>query len=509
MAAPGGHEDIILRLDGVTRDFPGVRALDDVSFGVRRGEVHALVGENGAGKSTLMHILGGVYPPDSGTLFLDGEPMPTGNVSASQRLGVRVVYQELSIVPHLSAAENIFANCQPVNVLGMVRRKELNRRAAEMIALFGEDIPPDIPAGELSIGKRQVLEILKALTFTPRVVLMDEPTSSLSGEETRTLFETIRKLKAEGMSFIFISHHLPEVFEIADRVTVLRDGVCQGTFDVADLTEDDLIRSMVGRSIGDMFGGRRAYGGARKTVLEVRGLSRRDVFDDVSFSIDAGEIVGFAGLVGAGRTDVGMAVFGAPPADSGTVLLDGEPVRIRKPGDAVSRGVGYLTEDRKLMGLCLGLSIRENLCCPSLDRFSSKAGVMDDDAVDAFGRENVRRFNIATPSADRIVYNLSGGNQQKVLLGMWMGIGPKVLIVDEPTRGVDVGAKEEIYSHIYDLASKGAAVMLISSDLNEILGMSDRICVMRNGSIAAVLDRGEATEELIISHALAAGEAVR
>jgi len=509
MAANGAHDDIILRLEGITKDFPGVKALDGVSFDVRRGEVHALVGENGAGKSTLMHILGGVFPPTAGKVFLDGAELKPGSVREAQRRGVRVVYQELSIVPHLSAAENIFANSQPVNALGLVRRKELNRRAADMIALFGEDIDPDIPAVELSIGKRQVLEILKALTFSPRVVLLDEPTSSLSGVETETLFRTIGKLKSGGMSFLFISHHLPEVFEIADRVTVLRDGVCRGTFETADITEDELIRKMVGRSVGDMFGGRAGGGETGRTVLSVEGLSRRGEFEDVSFSIGAGEILGFAGLVGAGRSEVARAIFGVSRPDGGSVAIDGATVRIRHVRDAVGHGVGYLTEDRKLQGLCLGLTVRENLAGPSLSRFATPFGMMNDGLVADFAGRIVDRLNIVTPSVDQLVYHLSGGNQQKVLLGMWMGIEPRVLIVDEPTKGVDVGAKEEIYTHIFEHAARGAAVMLISSDLNEILGMSDRICVMRSGRIVAVVDAAAATEELIISHALGAGEAVQ
>ena len=508
MSADNKKNGIILRLDGITRDFPGVRALDKVSFDIRRGEVHALVGENGAGKSTLMHILGGVLSPTDGWFVLDGEKCRFHSARDARDRGIRVVYQELSIVPNLTAAENIFATSQPVNVFGMVRRKEMNRRAAEMIVEFGEDIDPDVPAGSLPIGKRQILEILKALTFDPRIILLDEPTSSLSARETETLFRTIGRLRTQGISFVFISHHLPEVFEIADRVTVLRDGVCQGTYDITDMTEDDLISCMVGRKIGDMFGRRIPYTGDVINRFEVDGLSRKGEFEDISFFIRAGEIVGFAGLVGAGRTETACTLFGLNKPDSGSVKIDGKTVTIRSVHDAISRGIGYLTEDRKLRGLYLSLTIRENIAAPGLDRFVSPTGMLYDRGIEHYATLLKNRFNIITTSVDQPVFNLSGGNQQKVLLAMWLGLEPRVFIVDEPTKGVDVGAKEEIYRHIRRLASTGAAVMLISSDLNEILGLSDRICVMRNGRIRAMVDCDEASEELIISHALGAGDSV-
>jgi ABC-type sugar transport system ATPase subunit len=501
--------EIVLGVENISKSFPGVQALDSVSFDVRRGEVHALVGENGAGKSTLMHILGGALRPDSGHILLNDRQVQFANPHQAHLSGIRVVYQELTVVPNLSVAENIFANSQPVNALGLVRRRELNRQAAEMIALFGEDIDPDAPAAELSIGKRQVLEILKALTFSPRVVLLDEPTSSLSGPETETLFATIRRLKKQGISFIFISHHLPEVFDVADRVTVLRDGVVQDTFAIGDISEDGLIRSMVGRSIDDIFGGRTRYTGNHRAVLDVRGLTRHGEFEDVSITVNAGEIVGISGLVGAGRTELARAVFGASKPDSGTVSVSGTPVKPGSVKRAIGRGIAYMTEDRKEHGLCLSLSIRANLVSPTLSRFATGAGLLDDGRIERFTRGMIDRFGIVSSSSAQSVFNLSGGNQQKVLLGSWVGTDPAVLVVDEPTRGVDVGAKQEIYRHIYSLAEKGTAVVLISSDLNEILGMSDRVLVMRHGRLVAELSADDATEEAIISHALGAGEAVR
>ena len=360
-------KEVALKLDGITKIFPGVTALNDVSFDINCGEVHALVGENGAGKSTLMHIVGGVIPPTSGSIILNGEQVRFHSAHDAHMKGIKVVYQELSIVPNLSVAENIFANSQPVNGFGFINRKELNRRAAEMIKLFDEDIDPDTPAGELTIGKRQVVEILKALTFNPRVILLDEPTSSLSSAETEALFRNIRKLREQNISFIFISHHLSEIFEIADRVTVLRDGVYQGTFNVADVTEDQLISCMVGRSVCDMFGCRQMYAGESRTVLEVESLSRNNTYEDISFSIHAGEIVGFAGLVGAGRTEIARSIFGLEKPDSGKIRLNGDVISIRSVQDAITHGIGYLSEDRKLQGLFLGLSVKENLVSPSLN----------------------------------------------------------------------------------------------------------------------------------------------
>jgi len=496
----------ILKLEGISKEFPGVRALDNVSFEVRRGETHALIGENGAGKSTLMHIIGGVYRPTSGRMFLDGEEVAFRNAHEAHLHGVRVVYQELSIVPNLSAAENIFANIQPVGRFGLVNRRELNRRAAEMIELFGEDIDPEMPAGDLPIGKRQVLEILKALTRSPKLLLLDEPTSSLTGIETDTLFRNIRRLREQGVSFMFISHHLPEIFQIADRVTALRDGVYQGTWDVAEVSEAFLIGRMVGRDIGDMFGPSGKTGGVRKTVFEVEDFTCPGSFDTVNFSISAGEILGFAGLVGAGRTELARALFGMGRPRRGVVRLNGEPIEIRSPEDAIKLGMGYLTEDRKAQGLCLGLSAKDNLAGPSLKRFASPLGLLRDNRIVSFAGEMIERFNIMTPSIEQEVFSLSGGNQQKVLLGMWIGIEPRVLIADEPTRGVDVGAKEEIYSHLRALAGRGTAIMLISSDLREILGMCDRVCIMRGGRIVAAMPVSEATEEKILSHALGLGD---
>ena len=502
------NHDAVLELKGITKEFPGVKALDNVSFDIRCGEVHALVGENGAGKSTLMHIVGGVFPQTSGSIVFDGEEVRFNNAHDAQARGIRVVYQELSVVPNLSVAENIYANIQPVNRFGLVDRGKLNRKAAELIALFEEDIDPDICVGELPIGKRQVVEILKALTCHPRVILLDEPTSSLSETETEALFRTIKKLKKSGISFVFISHHLPEVFDIADRVTVLRDGMYQGTPDVSDVTEDELIGSMVGRTIGDLFAGKSCYVGETQTILEVDGFSRHGAFDDVNFTINAGEIVGFAGLVGAGRSDVARSIFGIDKPDRGSIRLYGQEINIHSARDAIRHGIGYLTEDRKLHGLFLSLSIAQNLVSPSLDRFTSGLGLMKDTEIFEHAGDMIKQFNIATPSSEQSVYYLSGGNQQKVLLGIWMGIEPMVLIVDEPTRGVDVGAKKEIYGHIFDLAQKGVAVMLITSDLIEILGMTDRICIMCGGRIVKTVRTSEATEELIISHALGSGEVV-
>ena len=497
--------DIVLEARDIVKVFPGVRALDGVSLSVRRGEVHAIVGENGAGKSTLMMVLTGVYRPDSGSIMLDGEEVRFASPSEAVRRGVSIVYQELSLVPSLSLAENIFANRQPVGRLGAVRRAELNRRARECLALFDlEGIDPATLVKDLSPATQQVVEILKAISTDPAVLILDEPTSSLTEVESKRLFENIRVLARRGIACLYISHHLSEIFEIAQTVTVLRDGrfVCDAA--VADIDEDFLVANMVGRKIADIYGRRpppSSFGPAR---FEARGLSRRGIFADASFEVRSGEIVGFSGLVGAGRTDLGLAVFGAPPPDSGEMVLDGEVVAPASPREAIDLGIGYLTEDRKTQGLFLDFPVRANLAANRLASLSA-GPLVSDRLVDAAASKAVREFRIASGEGRKSVRTLSGGNQQKVLLGAWIGIEPRLLIVDEPTRGVDVGARSEIYGFLRALAARGMAIIMISSDLTEILGLSDRIYVMKSGRIAGELDGRAATEESVI--ALATGSA--
>ena len=487
----------VLQVREVVKTFPGVRALDRVSFDLARGEVHALVGENGAGKSTLMHILGGVYAPDSGSILLDGAKVTFADPHIAARHGLSVVFQELSLSSNLSLAENVFANRHPVRFPNMIDWRELHEQTRLLLDLFDWDIDPATPVGQLPAAQQQVVEILKAIARKPRVLILDEPTSSLTTAETQLLFRNVRRLKEAGQSVIYISHHLSEVFELADRVSVLRDGKHVATCPIGEVTEDDLVRKMVGRELVDMYGSREDAIGRECFRLEKAQCA--GTFRDVSLSVGKGEIVGIAGLAGAGRTELGRAIFGAEQLDGGRMLIEGKPVSIRSCGDAIANRIAYLSEDRKGDGLFLDMSIRENCVAPSLAKFADKLGMMDDSAVAGFAKIAADRFGIVTPSTSQQVGLLSGGNQQKVLLAMWVGIKPMLLVADEPTRGVDVGAKSEIYSILRKLAAEGVGILLISSDLPEILGLSDRVLVMRQGSIAGEFAREEATEESIIA----------
>jgi ABC-type sugar transport system ATPase subunit len=489
----------ILEVRGVSKSFPGVKALDEVTFLLERGTVHALVGENGAGKSTLMLTLGGVYKPDSGQILLEGRPVDFESPGDANQAGISVVYQELSLVPNLSVAENIFAHRQPTRGPNMIHWERLYSDTRELLRRFGtEAIDPRTPVGELSMARRQVVEILKAMSVGPKILILDEPTSSLTDVEARELFANIRKLKAQGISIIYISHHLSEIFEIADRVTVLRDGrhVCDAEVD--SINEEFLISNMVGRKIGNIFGERAAGDRIGEVLFEARQLSRRGCFREVSLKVARGEIVGLAGLVGAGRTELGRAIFGAEPAESGQLFLEGRPLAVRSSRQAIRQGIGYLTEDRKSHGLYLDFDVKNNLVSNHLRDFCSRIGSLKPGKIEEFAEGSVRDFRISTPGINQILGNLSGGNQQKVLVSAWFGIRPKFLIVDEPTRGVDVGARSDIYSTLREFARRGIGILLISSDLPEILGLSDRVYVMREGRIAGELSRDQASEQNVI-----------
>lgn len=511
MSAPNA----VLRIIDLHKRFGVVQALNGVDLDVRAGEVHALVGENGAGKSTLINILAGTLQPDSGRILLAGKEVRFRSSHEAALAGIAAVFQELSLVDSLSVAENIFANRQPNHEIRLGGRRfripvidgrELRRRTREIQRVFDIDIDPDLPVERLSVANRQVVEILKALSANPCVLLFDEPTSSLTQRETEILFSLIRRLRGENHAIIYISHHLPEVLELADRVTVLRDGGHVATLDRSEVTERELIRLMVGRELRDIYGRRADIQRSGEPRLRVEGLGRGDEFEDVSFDVWPGEIVGLAGLVGAGRTEVGRAVFGAEPADRGGIRLDGRAIRPRTPTEAMRAGIAYLSEDRKTQGLFLRHSIRDNVAAPRLERFSGLAGFLNDTKIDRFAERSRERFGIVTPDVGQPAGRLSGGNQQKVMLAAWIGLEPRVLIADEPTRGVDVGARTEIYTHLRALAAGGTSILLISSDLQEILGMSDRVLVMRAGRIAAEFGREEATEEGIITAALATTE---
>jgi ABC-type sugar transport system ATPase subunit len=490
----------ILEAENIDKRFPGVHALDNVSLTITPGEVHAVVGENGAGKSTLMKILAGAYGPDRGTIRIDGEAVTIENPRAAQDLGIITIYQELSLVDALSVGENVFLGDLPTRSGGSWRVDwpTVWSRAAELLERVGLRIRPQTRVRDLSVAQKQMVEIARALARNVRVLILDEPTSSLTERETEKLFEIISQLRNRGVGIIYISHRLGEVFRIAQQVTVLRDGIVVGSLPVRDASEELLVRMMVGRDLARLFTEARASDAPVR--LEVRGLSRRGVLHDVSLSLRGGEIVGLAGLVGAGRTELARCLFGADSISEGEILLDGAKVDIRSPGHAVDLGIALVPEDRKLQALILGMGVRENLSLPVLDRLGSPF-VPSRRRERALASDYIRSLTIRTPHMEQRVSALSGGNQQKVVIARWLATKPKVLILDEPTRGIDVGAKAEVHALIARLAEQGVAILMISSELPEILGMSHRILVMRGGRIVAEIPRQDATEESIMAAA--------
>jgi ribose transport system ATP-binding protein len=497
----GNHAEPILRMHAVHKHFGGVRALKGVDLEVRPGEVLALVGENGAGKSTLMEILCGNLRADAGTITYQGEEVHFAGAREAAFAGVSIVHQELSLVPYLTVAENIFCAREPVYpVIGFVNRRRLYSEAAEILKRFDLDVPPNAQVSRLPVAVQQMIEIAKALSLDCRVLVLDEPSSALTDREIRYLFGIIRRLRERGVAIIYISHKIDEVFRIADRVTVLRDGELVGTTPVDEVGIDDVVRMMVGRELGTGYPDRDSEKGA--PALRVEGLTREPRFRNVSFELRSGEILGLAGLVGAGRTEVARAIFGIDRPQAGTVYLGGEPAVIYTPERAIELGIGYVPEDRKEQGLFLGLTVRANIGAASL-KTNSASGFMSPWREQRMAEEYVNRLRIVTPSVHTVTSNLSGGNQQKVMLAKWLAIRPKILIVDEPTRGVDVGAKAEVHSILRELARAGVAVLMVSSELPEILGASDRILVMHEGDVMGELSAEEATEEKIMF--LAAG----
>ncbi|MCD6029414.1 MAG: transporter related [Thermomicrobiales bacterium] len=493
-----GQESPVLEMEHVSKAFGATQALDDVSLALQRGEIHALLGENGAGKSTLIKIFTGIQQPDSGEIRVDGVPIQVSSPQDAQRFGVAAIYQEPMIFPDLSVAENIFIGHRDRGKI--VDRRRMEREAEEVLARLDVHLDVGEPARGLTLAEQQTVEIAKAISLDVRVLIMDEPTASLSAHEVRRLFRIVANLRQQGVAILFISHRMEEVFEIADRVTILRDGRWISTTPRAELTPASAIRQMVGREVKELFRRQRREPGAVR--LEARQLSREGVFQDVSFDLRAGEVLGFAGLVGARRTDVGLALFGIAPADRGEIRLDGQHVAIASPRDAMARGIAYSTEDRRQLGLVMPLSIAANISLPSLPRFLSPNGLVrrtaERDAAEGFRQ----RLSIRAPSVETPTAALSGGNQQKVVISKWLETKPKVLILDEPTRGIDVGAKVEVHQLIDDLAAEGMAIILISSDLPEVLAMSDRILVMREGRQMAIFDHDDATQERVLTAAM-------
>ncbi len=492
-AADGGA--LVMR--GIGKSFPGVRALDNVHFDVRAGEVHALLGENGAGKSTLMKILSGTYQPDEGDMVLQGVRTVIKDPHDAQSRGIAIVHQELSLFPNLSVAENIFVGSQPVSgPLRFIDRRASMRAARAYLDPFDVRLDLSSPARLLSVAQQQVVEIAKALALRARILVLDEPTSALTARETEQLFALVRGLKEQGLAIVYISHRMEEIFEIADRATVLRDGQLVGAVAVAETNPDTLIRMMVGRQLEQLYG----QGAPRvgEDVLRVDSLSSAGRFRDVSFHLRRGEILGFAGLIGAGRSEVARTIFGAERRDAGRIYVEGRAVEIRSPADAMRRGIAYLSEDRQGDGLFPRMTVHRNVAISHLKRLSH-LGVMVRAREARESASYVQRLRIRTPSIEQLVMNLSGGNQQKIMLARWLAIQPKVLIADEPTRGVDVGAKAEIYALLHALAAEGLGIILISSEMPEVLGMSDRILVMREGRVAGELAGTAATEEAIMA----------
>jgi ribose transport system ATP-binding protein len=482
---------------GIGKRFAGVTALRDVSLSARGGEVLALMGENGAGKSTLMKILGGVQPPDSGEIRIEGKPVVIDGVRSAKRLGIALIHQELMLAPNLDIAANIFLGSEGTPVLlSPLPRAAMNKKAIALLARVGLELPPTKLVGDLTVGQMQMVEIARALSADARILIMDEPTASLSANESEKLFEVIRKLRADGVCIIYISHRMEEVQLLADRVTVLRDGHFAGNLERAEATSDKIVALMVGRELSGAYFPERKDRVAGEVVLEVKDLLVPGAPAGVSFIARRGEILGFAGLVGAGRTELVTTIFGVTPAHSGTMVLDGKPFAPRSPRDAIKRGVYLAPEDRKHHGLVLPMSITENTTLPGL-RAYSRWGRLDGAAERRVAEAEVARLGTRTPSVRQKVVTLSGGNQQKVVLGKWLAMSPRVLILDEPTRGIDVGARAEIYRHIAKLAADGIAVVVVSSDMEEVIGLCDRVLVMRERRMTGLLTGGEITQARI------------
>ena len=486
----------LLEVKGLTKSFPGVLALRGVSLHLKKGEVLSLIGENGAGKSTLMKILAGVQPADSGEYLIEGGPVNFQNVRDAMNRGIALIHQELNLASNLDLAANIFLGREP-NKKGIIQDNEIREEATKYLQRVGLDLPTDTITGTLPIGKQQLVEIAKALSCDARVLIMDEPTSSLSQKETETLFEVVKDLKNQGISVIYISHRLGEVIELSDRVTVFRDGENAGDLAKEEINHENMVRLMVGRDLSEFYD--RQIHQPGKTVLQAREIiSPAYSTIPVSFEVRAGEIVGIAGLVGAGRTELLQTIFGVTPALDGELELDGKSFRPQCPADAINAGIALAPEDRKQHGLVLPMTVRENSSLPSLERDQTK-GFLNYEAELKISEKAVEQMQIKTPSIEQIARFLSGGNQQKIVLGKWLAMNPKLLMLDEPTRGIDVGAKREIYKLMEKLAGEGMAILFVSSEMEEVLGMADRAYIMHEGKISGELDRNELSEESIMN----------
>jgi len=486
------NAEYLLEVEHVRKAFPGVLALDDVQFRLKRGHVHALMGENGAGKSTLMKIISGIYTPDSGSFKLKGQEIKLTSPLDALRYGIAMIHQELNLMAYMTVAENIWLRREPRNALRIVNHREMRRRTQALFDRLEIDLDPEIEVRDLSVANRQMVEIAKAVSYDSDILIMDEPTSAITDKEVAHLFRIIRALKAEGKGIVYITHKMNELFEIADEVSVFRDGRFVGEHPAANVTRDDIIKLMVGREVTQMFPKQEFPIG--DVILSVRNLSLAGRFHDVSFELRKGEILGLAGLVGSGRSNVAETIFGVTPATSGQIFVDGKPLAVRDPGVAMDAGMGFLTEDRKESGCFLVLDVMANMQAAILRRGFTSAGVVREREIERLCLAQKAALRVRTPDLHEQIINLSGGNQQKVLIARWLLTKPRILILDEPTRGIDVGAKAEIHRLISELARSGVAVLMISSELPEVLGMSDRVMVMHEGRLTGILDRKDATQ---------------
>ncbi|MHC1771070.1 MAG: sugar ABC transporter ATP-binding protein [Flexilinea sp.] len=493
-------EQYLLKMVNIEKNFPGVKALKGVNLNVGYGEVHALVGENGAGKSTLMKCLIGIYPPTAGEIYFNGEKIEHYSTAQALNMGISMIHQELSPVLYRPIMENLWLGREPVNRFGLVDHQEMYEKSVKVLKEIELDEDPRTLMVNLTVAKMQMVEIAKAISYDAKLIIMDEPSSALTEHEERQLFRIIRKLKAKGTSIVYISHRLAEIFEIADKVTVFRDGGNVGTEAIDNLTMDQIITMMIGRTMDEMYPKVPCEIG--ETILQVKNLSHKKYFKDVSFEVHKGEIFGIAGLVGAGRTEVIETIFGRRPKISGEVLVNGKHVEINSPGDGIANKMGFLTEDRRATGIFAVLGVDSNIAIPNYDQYLTKLGFVDDKAVTEGCNDYVDKIQIKTPSLKQAIQHLSGGNQQKVLMARWLMTGPDILLLDEPTRGIDVGAKAEIYKLITMLAGEGKCIVMVSSELPEIMGMSDRIMVMHEGKVTGILtNTPDLTQDKVMRYA--------
>jgi ribose transport system ATP-binding protein len=497
MSGSTSHGDVLLEMQGIGKTFPGVRALEGVQLTVKEGQVHALLGENGAGKSTLIKILSGAYAKDEGQILFEGQPVEIRGPHDAQALGISTIYQEFNLARDLTVAENVFLGHLPTKG-GRVDWSTVKARTREILDTLGVEFSVDAPISSLSVAEQQLVEIAKALNRKTRILVMDEPSALLGEKDLENLFRVVRSLQAQGIGIIYISHRLREIFALADEVTILKDGRYISTQRVADVTMDDLVKLMIGRALKDVFPKRTVEQG--DVLLEVGNLSQAKLLRDISFQLHAGEIVGFAGIVGSGRTELARAIFGADPS-SGEMRIDGKPYKPHSPAAAIRNGVALVTEDRKAQGLFLQLNVRINTTISGLRRLT-RLGVINFGKELTLVKRMIQELRIKTPGPSFLVVNMSGGNQQKVVLARWLSVGTRIFIMDEPTRGIDVGSKSEIYQIMDELTKHGVGILMISSELPEVLGMSDRIMVMRQGRIVKELSRAEASEETIMQYAV-------